>query len=414
VIKEAHRKFLTRNLSALAWPIFILGFGCVNALFFLQPDSREEIVRLRGAIASLEIVSNTPDRGAVFVFTVKERTTRFKIAGLSDVDQALLGLEIRGNVLEFGVEKKLLENDSGAPIPVVELSSEKNVYIRADQLAEVIRKGRMASGFLALVAILITVWLLVRMRQLYLRELKHPPAEEYDWLIVFVARKPKATAIFVDVLLVIPALILSPRTLPVLGSAVVAYLLFALWFKLRGDKVAWIKTVLESERLRESNRPARPATSAPKHVKAVEILLKSGHGVDMQNKAGQTALHIAATVGSIEAAQLLLSKGAKVDLVDGKGQTALMISAAKGQLGFVSKLLESGADVLYANDQGQTALDLAKKNERNVATIDLLTKAVAKAEAARKAKAEEEARKAAEAAAKGEGTPPAQGAGGTS
>lgn len=138
---------------------------------------------------------------------------------------------------------------------------------------------------------------------------------------------------------------------------------------------------------------------------SLKQLLDSGVDVNATDKAGRTALHIAAMLGQTELARYLLSRGANVDARDRLGRTSLMISASLGGFRLVSGLsslwsgfwtyplcpdkevddpasrarkellnwyavasiypplvrllIEAGADVNAADSEGQTVLDYA-------------------------------------------------------
>jgi hypothetical protein len=64
--------------------------------------------------------------------------------------------------------------------------------------------------------------------------------------------------------------------------------------------------------------------------KCLPILLARGAPVDIADKNGQTALHLAADANNLEAAELLLAAGAKRDVVDGDGKRPADL--AKGAL----------------------------------------------------------------------------------
>jgi len=97
----------------------------------------------------------------------------------------------------------------------------------------------------------------------------------------------------------------------------------------------------------------------------LELLVKSGADVNVQDHSGNTALmyhmrkHYA---GTAEIVKALLRFGAHVNLQNNAGETALMyaIKYCYGDsLDFVKLLLKAGADVSLKDSQGQTALDYA-------------------------------------------------------
>jgi len=84
---------------------------------------------------------------------------------------------------------------------------------------------------------------------------------------------------------------------------------------------------------------------------------------------GQTPLQRAAAWGSPEAIDLLLRAGAKVDLQNDQGQTALMEAIEKGRPEDIACLLKYHPNVLLKDKNGNTALSLARTNQaENVTT----------------------------------------------
>ncbi len=59
-------------------------------------------------------------------------------------------------------------------------------------------------------------------------------------------------------------------------------------------------------------------------------LLKAGADVNRRNKAGQTALMMAALFGRVDIAEDLLSRGADVSAIDVAGNSALSLSREQG------------------------------------------------------------------------------------
>jgi ankyrin repeat protein len=64
-------------------------------------------------------------------------------------------------------------------------------------------------------------------------------------------------------------------------------------------------------------------------VEVVDKLLSTGASVDMQDKQGETALHLAARVGNVEVVSKLISAGASVDMQDNFQRTAFVLGSKK-------------------------------------------------------------------------------------
>ncbi len=94
---------------------------------------------------------------------------------------------------------------------------------------------------------------------------------------------------------------------------------------------------------------------------AVRQLLERGAHADIADRAGVTALMLAAGAGSAPTVDALLTqKGVGLDAADKTGNTALMYAAGSGSLAAVEKLLAAGASVKPRNAQDWSALDFAQ------------------------------------------------------
>ena len=79
-------------------------------------------------------------------------------------------------------------------------------------------------------------------------------------------------------------------------------------------------------------------------LRLLNLLLEHGAKVDLADKTGRSALHIAAANGNIEFCDTLLAHGASLDAKDAKGRTALFKCVKKYNFVLGLKLLSSGAD----------------------------------------------------------------------
>jgi len=102
------------------------------------------------------------------------------------------------------------------------------------------------------------------------------------------------------------------------------------------------------------------------YFKVVRILSQvRGVDLDSQNKAGRTALHVAALRHRSATVRLLAEKGAKVDVKDGVGRTAFLDVARDGFTDVVKILKEKGADINQVTAKnGWSALHMAVWNDR--------------------------------------------------
>lgn len=89
------------------------------------------------------------------------------------------------------------------------------------------------------------------------------------------------------------------------------------------------------------------------------FLISRNVDVNTPDHDGWTALHNAASRGSLDVARLLVDAGAQIDSPSKHRYSALMNAASKGQVPLVNFLVKRGADPLARNAYGETAYDLA-------------------------------------------------------
>ena len=105
----------------------------------------------------------------------------------------------------------------------------------------------------------------------------------------------------------------------------------------------------------------------------LSFLLGKGAQPNVQNKAGETPLTIAAQVGWVEGADLLLSRRAAVDMPNSRGETPLILAAQRRDMPMVQLLIVRGADPKRTdNAAGYSAIDYAKRDPRGAAMVKLL------------------------------------------
>ncbi|XP_043295406.1 ankyrin repeat domain-containing protein 6 isoform X7 [Cervus elaphus] len=98
------------------------------------------------------------------------------------------------------------------------------------------------------------------------------------------------------------------------------------------------------------------------HLSVVQILLKAGCDLDVQDDGDQTALHRATVVGNTEVIAALIQEGCALDRQDKDGNTALHEASWHGFSQSAKLLVKAGANVLAKNKAGNTALHLACQN----------------------------------------------------
>ena len=107
-----------------------------------------------------------------------------------------------------------------------------------------------------------------------------------------------------------------------------------------------------------------------------QLLLEHGANIHMQNKKGQTALHLASQFQLSQIVALLLKLGLDVDAKDNDDMTALHLAITEPRnlrtAGAAQVLLEHGASVHMRNKDGQTPLHLALLHQNSIIVAWLL------------------------------------------
>ncbi|XP_063668633.1 ankyrin repeat domain-containing protein 6 isoform X17 [Pan troglodytes] len=106
------------------------------------------------------------------------------------------------------------------------------------------------------------------------------------------------------------------------------------------------------------------------HLPVVQILLKAGCDLDVQDDGDQTALHRATVVGNTEIIAALIHEGCALDRQDKAGNTALHLACQNSHSQSTRVLLLAGSRADLKNNAGDTALHVAAAlNHKKVAKI---------------------------------------------
>ncbi|XP_063009079.1 ankyrin repeat domain-containing protein 6 [Melospiza melodia melodia] len=108
------------------------------------------------------------------------------------------------------------------------------------------------------------------------------------------------------------------------------------------------------------------------HLHVVQVLLKAGCDLNIQDDGDQTALHRAAVVGNTDIIAALIQEGCALDRQDKDGNTALHEACWHGFSQSAKVLVKAGANVLAKNKAGNTPLHLACQNSHSQSTRVLL------------------------------------------
>ena len=96
-------------------------------------------------------------------------------------------------------------------------------------------------------------------------------------------------------------------------------------------------------------------------VASIQLLLKHGANVNLQDHMGRTSLHKASQRGDVGIIEVILDYNADVDALDHDGSTPLNLAILKGHLEMAQLLLKHGASVTLRNENGQTVLHRASE-----------------------------------------------------
>ncbi|NWT85703.1 ANKR6 protein, partial [Lanius ludovicianus] len=108
------------------------------------------------------------------------------------------------------------------------------------------------------------------------------------------------------------------------------------------------------------------------HLHVVQVLLKAGCDLDIQDDSDHPALHRAAVVGNTDIIATLIQEGCALDRQDKDGNTALHEACWHGFSQSAKVLVKAGANVLAKNKAGNTPLHLACQNSHSQSTRVLL------------------------------------------
>jgi len=106
---------------------------------------------------------------------------------------------------------------------------------------------------------------------------------------------------------------------------------------------------------------------------AEALVTSSAMKIDIPNKAGQTAVQIAAECGNSEVMNTLVKYAASCKAKDPSGQTAFHLAAKHKHPGCIASAINVGASALLTNESGQIPLHLAAAGG-DVATVEALLK----------------------------------------
>ncbi|MBO9480574.1 ankyrin repeat domain-containing protein [Salinisphaera sp. G21_0] len=91
----------------------------------------------------------------------------------------------------------------------------------------------------------------------------------------------------------------------------------------------------------------------------LQKLLESGADRNARDQQGRTALHLGNRTDNVECAKTLIRAGADINARDYSGETALFAAARENNIGYLMTLIDANADINVKNNRNQTALDFA-------------------------------------------------------
>uniref|UniRef100_A0A8D2PLC6 non-specific serine/threonine protein kinase n=1 Tax=Zosterops lateralis melanops TaxID=1220523 RepID=A0A8D2PLC6_ZOSLA len=92
------------------------------------------------------------------------------------------------------------------------------------------------------------------------------------------------------------------------------------------------------------------------HVETLKFLSDNECPLDVKDKSGETALHVAARYGHVDVVQFLCSIGSNPDFQDKEEETPLHCAAWHGYYSVAKALCEAGCNVNVKNKEGETPL----------------------------------------------------------
>mmetsp|Transcript_10196 Transcript_10196/g.17762 ORF Transcript_10196/g.17762 Transcript_10196/m.17762 type:complete len:277 (-) Transcript_10196:209-1039(-) len=111
----------------------------------------------------------------------------------------------------------------------------------------------------------------------------------------------------------------------------------------------------------DGNTPSWLALAAG-HIKVFEAIADAGADITLHCEEGQTYLHQACAMDSLEAAEILLARGSPIDALDRNRNTPLMLACKAGAWEVARKLVQAGAGIKLVGQDAWTAMHFAAQN----------------------------------------------------
>ncbi|MEL6670668.1 MAG: ankyrin repeat domain-containing protein [Bacteroidota bacterium] len=100
-------------------------------------------------------------------------------------------------------------------------------------------------------------------------------------------------------------------------------------------------------------------SSSHNRLEIAELLILGQAQVNARNHVYATPLHLAVEFGHADLVSLLVESGAEVEVRNNRGKTPMIEAAEKGSLGALAVLIDHGADIHASMERGLQALHLA-------------------------------------------------------
>lgn len=100
------------------------------------------------------------------------------------------------------------------------------------------------------------------------------------------------------------------------------------------------------------------------NAKMVKLLVSKGADIKRKSKYGDTLLHVAASLRSMEIAKFLLKKGLDINPINKYGSAPLHHAAVNGRTELALLLMKKGANLNIKNSKGLTPLQVAEREVR--------------------------------------------------
>ena len=117
--------------------------------------------------------------------------------------------------------------------------------------------------------------------------------------------------------------------------------------------------------IKEGNNALHLCAKFKERFNILEMLVRSNYDLDLQNKNGDTATHIAAMKGNFKHIECLVQAGAQINTLNNHGLSPLYLAVLNHRVECSKYLLENGAKPFFAGsdlEKDRSPIFLAIRN----------------------------------------------------